>query len=84
MTSTISSLLDENKQSSRVISFIQSQKGKSLLILEKHIFKLNKPIENRKYWICTIKGYPFTVTKRRNDSSSFFSFLSIDCMCSLS
>ncbi len=65
MTSTISSLLDENQQSSQVISFIQSQKGKSLLTLDNHIFKLNKLTENRKYWICTIKGCPFTVAKRR-------------------
>jgi hypothetical protein len=39
------------------ISFIQSQKGKPLLVLNKYIFKLNKTTTTTttmKYWICTL------------------------------
>lgn len=56
MISTNSSLSDEKPQNQLIISFIQSQKGKPLLISNKHIFKLNKSTENKKYWICTVKG----------------------------
>ena len=69
MTSTASSLSDENQQSSQIISFIQSQKGKHLLTLGKHIFKLNKSTENRKYWICTVKRCTAGIHTNSNNES---------------
>jgi hypothetical protein len=51
MTSTASSLLDK-KCTKSTNYFIHSVTKR----LDKHIFKLNKSTENKKYWICTIKG----------------------------
>lgn len=67
MTSMTSSLCEENRQESQLISFIQSQKGKPLLVANKHIFKLNKSTENKKYWICTIKGCIAKIHTGNND-----------------
>jgi len=44
---------NENKPSSSSVSFIQSQKGKPMLVLNNYIFKLNKTTASTKYWICT-------------------------------
>ena len=41
---------------SHVISFINSQKGKLMLVLDDYIFKLNRQSKTTKYWICTING----------------------------
>ncbi|CAF3128721.1 unnamed protein product, partial [Rotaria sp. Silwood2] len=54
MATSVSCSLDENSPSSPIISFIQSQKGKPLLVLDKYIFKLNKTTKTVKYWICTL------------------------------
>ncbi|CAF2843341.1 unnamed protein product [Rotaria sp. Silwood2] len=54
MTTAASSSLYEKQPPSTVISFIQSQKGKPLLVLDKYLFKLNKPTTTKKYWICTL------------------------------
>lgn len=54
MTTTLTSSFDENQPSSSAISFIQSQKGKPLLVSNKYIFKLNKTTTTTtKYWIYT-------------------------------
>jgi len=52
-SSIVSSSSGENQPLSSSISFIQSQKGKPLLVLDKYIFKLNKTTSTKKYWICT-------------------------------
>lgn len=54
MTTAASSSLDGKQPSSTVISFIQSQKGKPLLVSDKYLFKLNKSTTTTKYWICTL------------------------------
>jgi hypothetical protein len=56
MAAAASSLLEdkENQQPSRVISFIKSQKGKPLLVLDRYIFKLNRSSTTTKYWMCTV------------------------------
>ncbi|CAF3647620.1 unnamed protein product [Rotaria sp. Silwood1] len=41
---------------SPVISFINSQKGKLMLVLDDDIFKLNRQSKTTKYWICIING----------------------------
>ena len=62
-----SSVCEENIQGSQSISFILSQKGKPLLVLNKHLFKLNKSTDSKQCWICTIKGCPAKVhTKNSN------------------
>lgn len=62
-----SSVCEENIQEAQSISFILSQKGKPLLVLNKHLFKLNKSTDSKQYWICTIKGCPAKVhTKNSN------------------
>ncbi|CAF1553426.1 unnamed protein product [Rotaria magnacalcarata] len=38
------------------ISFINSNKGKPLLVADDYTFKLNKATASTKYWICTING----------------------------
>ncbi|CAF2058936.1 unnamed protein product [Rotaria magnacalcarata] len=54
MTTAASSSLDGKQPSSKVISFIQSQKRKPLLVSDKYLFKLNKSTTTKKYWICTL------------------------------
>ncbi|CAF4567646.1 unnamed protein product [Rotaria magnacalcarata] len=38
------------------ISFINSNKGKPLLVADDYTFKLNNTTTSTKYWICTING----------------------------
>ena len=56
MAASASSLLEdkENQRPLPIISFIKSQKGKPLLVLDKHIFKLNRSSTTTKYWMCTV------------------------------
>ncbi|CAF2063868.1 unnamed protein product [Rotaria magnacalcarata] len=48
-------LTSEIQAKSPAISFINSNKGKPLLIADDYTFKLNKATTTTKYWICTIK-----------------------------
>ncbi|CAF2124758.1 unnamed protein product [Rotaria magnacalcarata] len=48
-------LTSEIQAKSPAISFINSNKGKSLLVADDYTFKLNKATTTTKYWICTIK-----------------------------
>jgi hypothetical protein len=57
----------ENQPSSSSISFIQSQKGKTMLILNNFIFKLNKTTTTTKYWICTLNECSAKVHTNMND-----------------
>ena len=41
---------------SPVISFINSNKGKPLLVANNYVFKLNKTTTTTKYWIYTLNG----------------------------
>ncbi|CAF1237473.1 unnamed protein product [Rotaria sordida] len=41
---------------SPAISFINSNKGKPLLVANNYVFKLNKTTTTTKYWICTLNG----------------------------
>ncbi|CAF4843758.1 unnamed protein product, partial [Rotaria sp. Silwood1] len=51
-------LTGEIQAKSPAISFINSNKGKPLLIVaDEYAFKLNKATTTTKYWICTINGY---------------------------
>lgn len=38
------------------ISFIKSQKGKLMLVIDDYMFKLNRESKTTKYWICTFGG----------------------------
>ncbi|CAF1674237.1 unnamed protein product, partial [Rotaria magnacalcarata] len=48
-------LTSEIQAKSPAISFINSNKGKPLLVADDYTFKLNKATITAKYWICTIK-----------------------------
>lgn len=56
MTATASSSQEIIAGQSPVISFIHSQKGKPLLMINEYVFKLNKTTNTTKYWKCTING----------------------------
>ncbi|CAF5015989.1 unnamed protein product, partial [Rotaria socialis] len=47
---------DETQSKSPTISFINSQKGKQLLIANEYIFKLNKTTTTTKYWKCVVNS----------------------------
>ncbi|CAF5109007.1 unnamed protein product [Rotaria magnacalcarata] len=49
-------LTSEIQAKSPSISFINSNKGKPLLVADDYTFKLNKTTTTTKYWICTING----------------------------
>ncbi|CAF5085731.1 unnamed protein product, partial [Rotaria magnacalcarata] len=49
-------LTSEIQAESPAISFINSNKGKPLLVADDYTFKLNKAATTTKYWICTING----------------------------
>ncbi|CAF1210351.1 unnamed protein product [Rotaria magnacalcarata] len=52
MATVVASSEDETQSKSPTISFINSQKGKQLLIANEYIFKLNKATTTTKYWKC--------------------------------
>ncbi|CAF3067937.1 unnamed protein product [Rotaria socialis] len=47
---------DETQSKSPTISFINSQKGKQLLIANEYTFKLNKATTTTKYWKCVVNS----------------------------
>ncbi|CAF2177384.1 unnamed protein product [Rotaria magnacalcarata] len=49
-------ILTSEIQAKSPISFINSNKGKPLLVADDYTFKLNKATTTTKYWICTING----------------------------
>ncbi|CAF3192503.1 unnamed protein product [Rotaria socialis] len=56
MAEAFVTLTSEIQAKSPSISFINSNKGKPLLIADDYTFKLNKTTTSTKYWICTING----------------------------
>ncbi|CAF2043457.1 unnamed protein product [Rotaria magnacalcarata] len=54
--SSVASSEDEIQSRSPTISFINSQKGKQLLIVNEYIFKLNKTTTTTKYWKCVVNS----------------------------
>ncbi|CAF3904870.1 unnamed protein product [Rotaria sordida] len=67
MTTTAPFSSNENEPSSSSVSFIQSQKGKPMLVLNNYIFKLNKTTISTKYWICTFDECLVKVHTNTND-----------------
>jgi len=47
---------DTIQLNSPIISFINSQKGKLMLVIDDYIFKFNRESKTTKYWICTFSG----------------------------
>jgi hypothetical protein len=47
---------DSIQPSSPVISFVYSQKGKLMVVIDDYTFKLNRTAGTTKYWICTFTG----------------------------
>ncbi|CAF1295531.1 unnamed protein product [Rotaria sp. Silwood1] len=56
MSEVAVSLPDITRSISPDISFINSNKGKPLLVANNYVFKLNKTTATTKYWICTLNG----------------------------
>ncbi|CAF0816009.1 unnamed protein product [Rotaria sordida] len=56
MAEAAASSSDTTQAKSPAISFINSDKEKSLLIADEYVFKLNKTTATTKYWICTLNG----------------------------
>ncbi|CAF3029580.1 unnamed protein product [Rotaria socialis] len=56
MATAVASSEDETQSKSPKISFINSQKGKQLLIANEYIFKLNKTTTTTKYWKCVVNS----------------------------
>ncbi|CAM4888715.1 unnamed protein product [Rotaria socialis] len=56
MATAVASSEDETQSKSPTISFINSQKGKQLLIANEYIFKLNKTTTTTKYWKCVVNS----------------------------
>ncbi|CAM4887935.1 unnamed protein product [Rotaria socialis] len=56
MAEAFVTLTSEIQAKSPSISFINSNKGKPLLVADDYTFKLNKTTTSTKYWICTING----------------------------
>ncbi|CAF3739739.1 unnamed protein product [Rotaria socialis] len=56
MAKATASATDVNQAKSLAISFINSNKGKPLLLADEYVFKLNKNTTTTKYWICTLNG----------------------------
>jgi hypothetical protein len=49
------------------ISFVKSNKGKPLLLLNQYLFKCNKTTESKKYWICIKAGCGVSARTNLND-----------------
>ncbi|CAF5225515.1 unnamed protein product, partial [Rotaria magnacalcarata] len=62
-------LTGEIQAKSPAISFMNSNKGKPLLVADEYTFKLNKATTTTKYWICTING---CATKVHTDLTNLF------------
>jgi hypothetical protein len=56
MAEFIKSPSDSFQLTSPVISFINSQKGKLMLVMNDYLFKFNRESKSTKYWICTFNG----------------------------
>ena len=56
MSETAVSSTEAVRPRSPVMSFINSNKGKPLLVGNNYVFKLNKTTTTTKYWICTLNG----------------------------
>ncbi|CAF3104929.1 unnamed protein product [Rotaria socialis] len=70
-TNAMSSSLSSTPVS--VISFLTSNKGKPLLVYNNHLFRCNKIVPLKKYWVCNTRGSNvFVHTSTRNE------FLSIN------
>lgn len=49
------------------ISFMMSNKGQRLLVLNEHVHRCNKKTPRKKYWVCMISGCSATVHTDEND-----------------
>ncbi|CAM4837861.1 unnamed protein product [Rotaria magnacalcarata] len=56
MAKATASTTDVNQAKSLAFSFINSNKGKPLLLADEYVFKLNKNTTTTKYWICALNG----------------------------
>ena len=50
------------------ISFMTSNKGQRLLVLNEHVYRCNKKTAEKKYWVCMISGCSVTVHTSEDDS----------------
>ena len=67
MAEAFVTLTGEIQTKSAAISFINSNKGKPLLVVNDYIFKLNKSTTTTKYWKCTVSD---CTAKAHTDSNN--------------
>lgn len=48
--------VDHIKSTTPIISFINSQKGKLMIVIDDYIFKFNRQSKSTKHWICIFNG----------------------------
>ncbi|CAF2094422.1 unnamed protein product [Rotaria magnacalcarata] len=68
-------LTSEIQAKSPAISFINSNKGKPLLVADDYTFKLNEATTATKYWICTINGCAAKNTLLKLKCFSLYAYL---------
>jgi hypothetical protein len=49
------------------ISFILSNKGQRMLVMNNHIFRYNKKTTKKKYWMCAVSGCEVRIQTDEND-----------------
>ena len=49
------------------VSFLKTNKGKSLLLLNQSMFKCNKTMQTKKYWVCSEHGCCHSVHTSLNE-----------------
>lgn len=58
---------DQSAKTNMNVSFIKSNKGQPLLVLNSYVFRLNKKRKDKKYWVCSSAGCNVTVHTDLND-----------------
>ena len=60
--------MDASNLNPIALSFITSNKGNTLLVLNEHLYKCNKKTASKKYWMCIISSCKVYVHTTLDDS----------------
>lgn len=59
---------DSSTSTDTNVSFIKSNKGEQLLVINDYIFRCNKKTNKKKYWICNVSGCTIRAQTDENDN----------------
>lgn len=59
--------MDLPSNADSTISFVTSNKGQKLLVMNENVYKCNKKTERKKYWKCVVVGCMLSVHTDAND-----------------